>query len=91
MLNGYDQALLEAAPMSDILAKVNTVNDTTDALKLGKIIPSIEFKNASYRYSDSIEDVLVNVSLNIKPARKNWPGRTFWSWQNHNCSFIIAV
>jgi ATP-binding cassette subfamily B protein len=70
MLNGYDQALLEAAPMSDILAKINTVNDAPNAITIQHITPSIEFAHTSYKYDDSHEEVLKDVHLSIKPGEK---------------------
>jgi ATP-binding cassette subfamily B protein len=70
MLNGYDQALLEAAPMSDVLAAKATITDKTDAHVLKDIQPTIELKNVSYRYSDSDDDVLKNINLKIKAGEK---------------------
>lgn len=70
MLNGYDQALLDAAPMSDILARENKVNDQSDATTLDIHSPEIALKDVSYHYSDSDTDVLHNITLDIKPGQK---------------------
>ncbi len=70
ILNGYDQALLEAAPMSDILAKTSVVNDKSNAYLLHDITPTIELNNVSYRYVDSSEDVLRNITLAIPAGQK---------------------
>lgn len=70
MLNGYDQALLEAAPMSDILAKQNAIKDKPGALTLQNITPTITFDNVSYRYGDSGEEVIKNIDLEIKAGEK---------------------
>lgn len=70
MLNGYDQALLEAAPMSDMLAQETAINDSPKALTLKNITPSINLKNVSYRYDDNTDDVLHDISLSIKAGEK---------------------
>ncbi len=70
ILNGYDQALLEAAPMSDILARPSIVNDKPDAFSLHHITPTIELVDISYRYADAGEDVLQNITLSIPAGQK---------------------
>lgn len=70
MLNGYDQALLEAAPMSDILAQEKTVHDKPLATALQNITPTITIKNMSYRYEDTHEDVLKAINLSIAAGEK---------------------
>lgn len=70
MLNGYDQALLEAAPMSDIIAKETIVNDSPDATVMDAVNPTITFSHMSYRYSDSDEDVLKDINLTITAGQK---------------------
>lgn len=70
MLNGYDQALLEAAPMSDILMKETIVNDKPDAKELQTKSAAIELRNVSYKYSDAGENVLTKVSLAIPAGQK---------------------
>ena len=70
MLNGYDQALLEAAPMSDILTSDITIKDSDDATTISNITPTIEMKDVSYRYKDSSDDVLKSINLTIKAGEK---------------------
>lgn len=70
MLNGYDRALLEAAPMSDILTKETIVNDKPKAINLNNIKPKIDFINVSYRYNDANEDVIQNINLSIPAGQK---------------------
>ncbi len=70
MLNGYDQALLEAAPMSDILMRPTTVNDKPGAQTMRGITPTIHLQNVSYRYNDASEDVLKNIDLSIAAGEK---------------------
>jgi ATP-binding cassette subfamily B protein len=70
MINGYDQALLEAAPMSEILAKDTIVNDKPNALTLHDITPTITLKDLSYHYGDSGEEVLQQINLSIAAGEK---------------------
>lgn len=70
MLNGYDQALLEAAPMSDILMINNEVVDVKDAAALHDITPVINFKQTSYHYKDSSANVIDSLNLSIAAGEK---------------------
>ena len=70
MLNGYDQALLEAAPMSDILTEKQVIVDSPDAHTLKRIDPTIDFKNVSYHYDDSEKSVLSDITLHIPAGQK---------------------
>jgi len=70
MLNGYDQALLEAGPMSDILTKETTVNDKEKAVALHKITPTIHFDTVSFKYDDAENDILKDIDLSIKAGEK---------------------
>lgn len=70
MLNGYDQALLDAAPMSDILMRENEVIDQPGAKDFEFASPRIEMENVSYRYADSDADVISGVNLTVTPGQK---------------------
>jgi len=70
LIFGYDEALLQAAPMSDILMQQNTVIDAYDATQLTVQKPSIEFQSVAYRYSDTAADVLQNISITIPAGQK---------------------
>ena len=70
LLNGYDEALLQAAPMSDILMKPNTVLDSPNAHALQVQKPRIQFDAVSYRYSDSKGDVLKDIHVTIPAGQK---------------------
>lgn len=70
MLNGYDQALLEAAPMTEMLMKQNVVNDKKGAVNLVKINPKIDLKDIEYRYDDSSQDVIKKINLSITAGEK---------------------
>ena len=70
MLNGYDQALLEAAPMSEMLIKENLITDKEDAINLKKINPKIDLKDIEYKYSDSSANVIKKISLSITAGEK---------------------
>lgn len=70
LLNGYDEALLQAAPMTDILMKPNTVLDAPDAKTLTITKPTIQFEEVSYRYNDANGDVLKRINLSIAAGQK---------------------
>lgn len=70
ILNGYDQVLLEAAPMTEMLMKENIVNDKPDAINLKKINPKIDLRDVTYRYSDSGQDILKGINLSIASGEK---------------------
>jgi ATP-binding cassette subfamily B protein len=70
MLNGYDQALLDAAPMSDILMQKNEVVDRPNAQSIELHSPHVELKNVSYHYGDSDIDVMSDINLDIKAGQK---------------------
>lgn len=70
ILNGYDQALLEAAPMTEALLKENVVNDEPDAVVLRDIKPSIELNDIHYRYDDNGADIIKGINLSIAPGEK---------------------
>ena len=70
MLNGYDRALLEAAPMTEILLQPTKVNNAKNAVELQNITPHIELRDVRYRYDDGDEELIKNLSLDIKPGEK---------------------
>lgn len=70
MLNGYDQALLEAAPMSDMLTQETHIKDAPDAIELPGSASDIELHAVSYRYSPDSTDVLQDVTLTIPSGQK---------------------
>lgn len=70
MLNGYDQALLEASPMSEILMKETSVNDKPDAKQLTAQTPTIELRGVVYKYNDDGDNVLDTIDLSIPAGQK---------------------
>lgn len=70
MLNGYDQALLEAAPISEMLRKDLTVTDKNRAKTLTITKAQIELRDISYSYPDNDEPVIKNLSLTIPHGQK---------------------
>lgn len=70
LLNGYEEALLEASPMSKILMQHNEVTDRPGAVRLKVPKPTIVLENVTYRYKDNDEDVLQNVDLTIPAGQK---------------------
>lgn len=70
IINGYDQAFLDAQPMTEMLLAKNDVNDSPTAKPLTISSPSIELDAISYRYPDSNENVLSDISLMIPAGQK---------------------
>lgn len=70
MLNGYDQALLEAAPMSEMLMHEPLVVDAPGAKDLPRRTGPIALNKLSYRYSPDSKDVLQDISLTIPAGQK---------------------
>ncbi len=66
----YDQALLDAAPMSEMLSKEIEVKDKPDAIAISNINPSIEIKNVSYQYEKLDSFVLDGINLSIAAGEK---------------------
>lgn len=70
IINGYDQAFLDAQPMTEMLLHENTIVDKADAKNITTITPSIQFNAVHYRYEDGAQDVLNNISLTIPAGQK---------------------
>jgi ATP-binding cassette subfamily B protein len=70
IIHGYDQALLDSQPMTEMLLTENLVNDNDDAASLRVTKPTIRFEHASYRYPDGTEDVLSDINLFIPAGQK---------------------
>lgn len=69
MVNGYDMAFLEAAPMTEILLEKNKIKDTESATRLRASKGAISFKEVDYIYEEG--DVAIkNLSLDIKGGQK---------------------
>lgn len=70
MLNGYDQALLDAQPLTEMLLKKDSVLDQPGAKTIDEITPSIVFDDVYFRYDDDKSDVLHGISLTISAGQK---------------------
>ena len=70
IINGYDQAFLDAQPMTEMLLHENTISDKPGADSLDASSPTIQFEAVHYRYDDGKEDVLKNITLNIPAGQK---------------------
>ena len=70
LLNGLQEALLEAQPMTEMLAKTNLVVDLPTASHITNIKPEITLSHVDYRYEDSKELVLHDVNLVIPAGQK---------------------
>ncbi len=70
IINGYDQAFLEAQPMAEMLSTANIVKEPINATALPSIVPTIEFKDIEYRYSDGKTNVINGITLSIPEGQK---------------------
>lgn len=70
LLNGYEESLLEASPLSEILMRHTTINDRKNAAVMQDIHPDIQLREVSYRYKDSGDEVLQRVTLLIPAGQK---------------------
>lgn len=70
ILYGYDQALLDAQPLTEMLLSDNAVADSPTAKTLGRSPAPIALNNIRFRYEDDKEDVLRDVSLSIPVGQK---------------------
>ena len=70
LLNGLQEALLEAQPMTEMLAKKNLVVDLPTASHITNIKPEIILSHVDYRYEDSKELVLHDINLVIPAGQK---------------------
>lgn len=70
LLNGYEEALLEASPMTEILDTPTNVNDRPEAINPEKLTPDVVFKDVSFQYGDSAENVLANLNITIPAGQK---------------------
>jgi ATP-binding cassette subfamily B protein len=69
IVNGYDNAFLEAAPITKMILANNQINDRENAKKLVVDHASIKFDNASYSYEDG-KVAIANFSLTVNPGEK---------------------
>lgn len=70
IINGYDQAFLDAQPMTEMLLTENSVSDHPDAKTLVITSPSIVLDNISYHYPDGKQNVLDQISITIPAGQK---------------------
>jgi ATP-binding cassette subfamily B protein len=70
IINGYDQAFLDAQPMTEMLLAENIVTDNNNASRLHVASPTIDFQNISYHYPDGNIDVLDKINLKIPAGQK---------------------
>lgn len=70
IINGYDQAFLEAQPMTEMLLAKSDVTNRPDASIMKSSRGAIDFQNVSFQYSDGRTDVIDNLSLKIPSGQK---------------------
>jgi len=70
IIYGFDQALLDAQPMTEMLLVPTGIIDATDAKPLVIASPSITFDDISYHYEDDPGHVINHLTLAIKAGQK---------------------
>lgn len=70
IIHGYDQALLDSQPMTEMLLTPNLVTDAVNASKLVVSSPTITFDNVGYSYPDGKEEVLSDITTTIAAGQK---------------------
>lgn len=70
ILNGYDESLLQAAPMTEMLMQENSIVDAPMAKDIVITQPTIKLDTVSYSYPDNDEEVLRGVSIDIQAGEK---------------------
>ncbi len=70
ILNGYDQALLDAQPLTEMLLKEDAVVDSPTAMQLPNAAAPIALRDVRFRYDDDKADVLHDISLAIPVGQK---------------------
>lgn len=70
MINGFDKVLLQAAPMTEILMENVNIKDAKRAKPLVVNKGAISIDNAVYKYSDSSEIAINNMTLRVKGGEK---------------------
>lgn len=70
IINGYDQAFLDAQPMTEMLLHKNAVSDEKNAIDFKINKPHIVFKDVSYSYPEGKEHVLSFINLDIPAGQK---------------------
>lgn len=70
IINGYDQAFLDAAPMTEMLGEEVWVKDKPNASAVRLTKGDIVFDHVSYKYDDASEDVLKDINLTIPAGQK---------------------
>lgn len=70
IINGYDQAFLDAAPMTEMLDQNDAVVNRPAAKPFKLTKATITFDDVSYHYADSNENVLRNLTLEIPAGQK---------------------
>ncbi len=67
----YEQAFLDAAPITKILQTPATVTDKSGAQNIVISKGEIELKNVSFTYADELDDLIFNrLDLHIKPGER---------------------
>ncbi len=70
IIHGYEQAMVEANSMTEVLIEANEVQDKPDAKDLKVSKGDIQFKDVLFKYEDDSEHVFDGLNLHIKAGEK---------------------
>lgn len=70
VIGAYEQAFLDASPMTEILSTPSAITDADDAQDLVEENPVVSFNNVTYHYPEKSQKVLDDVSLTIPAGQK---------------------
>ena len=70
LITGYDNALLDAQPMTEMLMAPNKITDQPNAKPLAITTGTIRFEAVTYRYDDGKHPVLKDITLHIPSGQK---------------------
>jgi ATP-binding cassette subfamily B protein len=70
LMNGLQESLLEAQPLTEMLAKKNHVVDNSNAKHIRSVSPQVTFSHVDYRYEDNKDLVLHDINLVIPAGQK---------------------
>lgn len=70
IINGYDKAFLDSAPMTEMLLTDDLVKDTANPTKFTPKTSDILFDNVSYSYADGKQNAINNFHLHIPAGQK---------------------
>jgi ATP-binding cassette, subfamily B, bacterial len=70
IIGQYEQAMVEATPMTEVLLETNEVQDAPGAKKLSTTHGKIDFNHVYFSYEEESEHVFKDLDLHIRPKEK---------------------